>query len=132
VDYKPSETTFAMMASGAAFFGLMALGQGLAKGLGGGGPGLLARSTPAAWGAVAYLGILSSVLAFFLVNLSLSRLKASQASVFGTLVTLVALIAGVAFRGEKLGLLQLVGAASIISGVWAINANGGGPSRSDA
>jgi drug/metabolite transporter (DMT)-like permease len=118
--YKPAETTFAMMVSGALFFGALALVQGLAEGFSRG--GLLARSSPAAWGAVAYLGLLSSVLAFFLVNLSLSRLKASQASIFGTLTTIVALIAGLVFRGERLDLLEFCGAAAVIGGVWATNA----------
>jgi drug/metabolite transporter (DMT)-like permease len=126
--YKASETTFAMMVSGAVFFGILALVQDLARG----GQSLVSRATPAAWGAVAYLGLLSSVLAFFLVNLSLSRLKASQASVFGTLVTLVALMAGVAFRGESLGLLELAGALAIVSGVWAINAREGRARRAGA
>ncbi len=116
--YKASEITFAMMASGAAFFGLLALGQYLARG----GTSAAAVATPAAWAAVAYLGLLSSVLAFFLVNLSLSKLKASQASAFGTLVTLVSLVAGLIFRGERMDALKLLGAAAIIGGVWAVNA----------
>jgi drug/metabolite transporter (DMT)-like permease len=120
--FSPAETTFAMMASGAASFGLFALVENLLPGATRQGPGILARATPAAWGAVAYLGLLSSVLAFFLVNLSLSRLKASQASIFGTLTTLVALIAGVCFRGESLSLVELAGAAAVIGGVWATNA----------
>jgi drug/metabolite transporter (DMT)-like permease len=68
------------------------------------------------------LGLLSSVLAFFLVNLSLSRLKASQASIFGTIVTIVALVAGVAFRGERISIVEAVGALAVIGGVWATNA----------
>jgi drug/metabolite transporter (DMT)-like permease len=124
--YGPFETTFAMMASGAAFFGLLALGASLLPGAAGRGPGLIERATPAAWGAVAYLGLLSSVVAFFLVNLSLSRLKASQASIFGTLVTLVALVAGLVFRGETLSAVELSGAAAIIGGVWATNARAQG------
>jgi drug/metabolite transporter (DMT)-like permease len=128
VHYGPFETTFAMMASGAAFFGLLALAASLVPSVAKSGPGLLERATPAAWGAVAYLGLLSSVLAFFLVNLSLSRLKASQASIFGTVVTLVALVAGVAFRSEKLSLVELAGAVGIIGGVWATNARAQGRS----
>lgn len=116
--YKASEITFAMMASGAAFFGLLALAQDLARG----GTSLASGTTPAAWAAVAYLGLLSSVLAFFLVNLSLSKLKASQASAFGTLVTLVSLLAGLVFRGERMDPFKLLGAAAIIGGVWAVNA----------
>jgi drug/metabolite transporter (DMT)-like permease len=116
--FSPAETTFAMMASGAVFFGVLALAERLAKG----GPGLFARATGAAWGAVAYLGILSSVVAFFLVNYTLQKLKASQSAVFGTLTTLVALAAGVFFRGEYAGPLQLAGAAMILVGVWGANA----------
>ena len=116
--YSPLETTFAMMASGAVFFGIMVLIDLLVSGSRGG-IGMFQRATPAAWGAVAYLGILSSVVAFFLVNLSLSRLKASQASIFGTITPIVALVAGIAFRGESLSILELFGAVAVISGVWA-------------
>lgn len=116
--YSPSETTFAMMATGAAFFGLLVVFQGATRGW----TGLLSGATIAAWGAVAYLGILSSVVAFFLVNLSLSRLKAAQASIFGTLTTLVSLVAGVLLRGEPFGLVQVLGASGIVLGVWMTNA----------
>jgi drug/metabolite transporter (DMT)-like permease len=117
--YSPIEITFAMMASGAAVFGLLALAESLLKT----GPSLLARATPAAWGAVAYLGLASSVLAFFLVNLTLSRLKASQSAVFGALVTLISLTAGVLLRGESVGPAKAIGAAAILVGLWATNAS---------
>ncbi|PKL23496.1 MAG: EamA family transporter [Spirochaetae bacterium HGW-Spirochaetae-3] len=116
--YSPAETTFAMMASGAVFFGLLATIECAS----GGWASPFSGATPAAWGEIAYLGILSSVVAFFLVNLSLSRLKAAQASVFGTLTTLVSLVAGVAARGEPFGPVQAVGAAGIVAGVWMTNA----------
>ena len=118
IHYKPSETTFAMMLSGAVFFGLLAIIEGTPRGW----SAVFGRATLAAWGSVAYLGLLSSVLAFFLVNLSLARLKASQASVFGTLTTLVSLAAGVAFRGESFGFREAIGAACIVTGVWMTNA----------
>jgi drug/metabolite transporter (DMT)-like permease len=116
--YSPMETTFAMMASGALVFGVLALG-GL---VGGGRPAATAAPGPAVWGAVAYLGLLSSVLAFFLLNFSLSRLKATQSSIFSTLITFVALAAGVAFRGETLGPVEALGAVAIVAGVWATTA----------
>jgi drug/metabolite transporter (DMT)-like permease len=116
--FSPAETTFAMMSSGALFFGILAFVERMVTG----GSGILSRATAAAWGAVAYLGILSSVIAFFLVNYTLQKLKASQSAVFGTLTTLVALAAGVFFRGEFAGPLQLAGAAMIAFGVWGTNA----------
>ena len=63
--YDPVEITLAMMVSGAVFFGLAALIEQFffVSGTSGGRPGA------AAWTAVSYLGILSSVVAFFLVNL---------------------------------------------------------------
>lgn len=124
--FTPVETTFAMMWSGAVVFGVVALVRGMAAGTLVGDAGLLARAR-SAWGGVAYLGLLSSVVAFFCVNYSLSRLKASQSIVFSNLTTVVAVAAGVAFRGEVFGLAQAVGAAMIVLGVWGTNAAGQSP-----
>jgi len=117
VHYGPLETTFAMMLSGAVFFGLLAAVEGMSQGW----TMMFARANAAAWFSIVYLGILSSVVAFFLVNLSLSRLKAAQASIFGTLTTLVSLVAGVTLRGELFGPAQAIGAAGIVIGVWLTN-----------
>jgi drug/metabolite transporter (DMT)-like permease len=117
VHYGPLETTFAMMLSGAVFFGLLAAVEGMSQGW----TMMFARANAGAWFSIVYLGILSSVVAFFLVNLSLSRLKAAQASIFGTLTTLVSLVAGVTLRGELFGPAQAIGAAGIVVGVWLTN-----------
>jgi drug/metabolite transporter (DMT)-like permease len=128
----PMETTFAMMWTGAVFFGLMSLILHLAGlesvpqavAAEAATPGLLAR----AWGAapsLAYLGLLSSVGAFFLINFTLSRLRASQSAVFTNLTTLVSVLAGVLFRGEHFGLAQAFGALMIVIGVWGTNAQRG-------
>ena len=119
--FTPVETTFAMMWSGALVFGVVALARGLTGGSLTGQAGLVARAV-SAWGGIAYLGLLSSVLAFFCVNYSLSHLKASQSVVFANLTTVVAIVAGVAFRGESFGLVRVVGAAMIVIGVWGTNA----------
>jgi drug/metabolite transporter (DMT)-like permease len=129
--FTPVETTFAMMWTGALVFGTVALVRGLAGGNLVGESGLLARAVPA-WGGIAYLGLLSSVLAFFFVNYSLSRLRASQSVVFGNLTTVVAVTAGVVFRGEPFGLVQILGAAMIVLGVWGTNASGQCPPSSEA
>jgi drug/metabolite transporter (DMT)-like permease len=110
--FVPMETTFAMMASGMIVFGCLALLKGS--------PGLLQRALPVL-PPIAYLGGLSSVVAFFLVNFNLSRLKASQSSVFSNLSTAVSVAAGVTFRGESFGLAQAAGTALILIGVWGAN-----------
>jgi drug/metabolite transporter (DMT)-like permease len=118
--WSPMETTFAMMLSGALVFGAICLLRGLASG-GAAGPGLLARALPVLPG-VLYLGALSSVLAFFLINFALSRLKASEAAVFSSLTTVISVAAGVVLRGEAFGFAQLAGTIMIVAGVWGTNA----------
>jgi drug/metabolite transporter (DMT)-like permease len=119
--FTPVETTFAMMWSGAVAFGGATLVRALAGAGTASSAGLAAR-TVSAWGGVAYLGLLSSVVAFFCVNYALSRLKASQSIVFSNLTTVVSVAAGVIFRGEPFGLVQLCGAVMIVVGVWGTNA----------
>jgi drug/metabolite transporter (DMT)-like permease len=65
------------------------------------------------------------VLAFFLVNFNLSRLRASQSTAFSNLATAVTVAAGVIFLGESFGPPQVIGALLILAGVWGANRNGG-------
>jgi drug/metabolite transporter (DMT)-like permease len=120
-DWRPVETTYAMMLSGAAVFGAICLARGLASADGARAAGLVARALPVLPGIV-YLGALSSVLAFFLINFTLSRIKASQSVVFSSLTTVISVAAGVVLRGEAFGVAQLVGSIMIVAGVWGTNA----------
>ena len=70
---------------------------------------------------VIYLGVLSSVLAFFFVNYTLSKLPASQSAVFANFTTVVSILAGVFIRNEPFYWFQIVGAVMIIIGVWGTN-----------
>ncbi|MFO7815116.1 MAG: DMT family transporter [Halanaerobiales bacterium] len=70
---------------------------------------------------VIYLGVLSSVLAFFFVNFTLSKLPASQSAVFANFATVVSILAGVFIRNEPFYWFQVVGAIMIIVGVWGTN-----------
>jgi len=126
--FTPAETTFAMMWTGALAFGAVSTVRGfLAEGTAW--PTLLAaRALPAA-GGILYLGVLSSVVAFFFVNFTLSRLQASQSAVFANLTTVVAVAAGVLLRGERFGLVQAAGAVLIVLGVWGTNAARRPPAR---
>ncbi len=118
--YSPAESTFAMMASGALVFGLITLISSLVRG----DWSMVSRGTVQSWGAIAYLGFLSSVLAFFLINLTLAHLPASRSAVFATLVPLVSLVAGVLVGGDKATLSTWLGAGGILVGVWITNSAG--------
>ncbi len=114
--FSPAETTFAMMATGAASFGLWHLVASIANGTSFISPLVVSANT-----ALLYLGSGSSVGAVMLMNAHHAALPASQATGFLNLVTLVAVFAGWAFRGESVGLLELGGTACILIGVWGAN-----------
>ena len=71
--------------------------------------------------AVVYLGVLSSVGAFFMINYTLSKLEASRAAVFSNLTPIIAVIAGVVFRDESIYWFQYLGGLMILVGVWGSN-----------
>lgn len=71
--------------------------------------------------SILYLGILSTSLTSILTTFSLSRIKASQVSVFSNFSTLITIMAGVLILGEKLYYYHIVGAFLIILGVLGTN-----------
>ena len=71
--------------------------------------------------ALLYLGLLSSVGAFFLLNYALAKLSASRVAVFTNLTPVFSILAGVLFRGERLLAGQLIGAAIVLVGVWGVS-----------
>lgn len=115
--FKPAETTFFMMWFGTIAFGLMfAVERSL--------PGARALGPRLSWpvlGSILYLGVLSSVVAFFFINYNLSKLKSAEAAVFANLTTVVSVLAGLVFRGEQLIGSDIIGACMIIAGVWGTN-----------
>ncbi len=117
VNYKPIHTTWVMMVVGAVVFNAISLGQHLSAGR----VGLYLAPLPELWSTVLYLGVVSSVAAFFMYNYVLSKVTAAQGSVFANMVTVVAIAAGVIFRGETVFWYQLVGTAAILTGVWGTN-----------
>lgn len=67
--------------------------------------------------SVLYLGILSSFGTSFLSNFALSKIKATQMSVFNNLATIIAILAGGFFLHETLFYYHFIGALMIIFGV---------------
>ncbi len=117
--FTPLEMTYAMMNLGFLFFAGLSLGQHLWQD--NISSFLLPLYEPAVLQAVLYLATLSSVVAFFLVNFALSLLPATRLSVFPSLTTLIAVVAGITILGENLYWFHFLGALKIILGVWGTN-----------
>jgi drug/metabolite transporter (DMT)-like permease len=71
--------------------------------------------------SVLYLGILSSIVAYFLINYSLSKMEASKISVFSNISTIVSIVAGVIFLKESFHIYHVLGSILILLGVWGTN-----------
>lgn len=117
--FTASEITYLMMWFAAIFFNVIAVGQGIIK-------GNLSQyfqplSTIKGLTALIYLGILSSIVAYFLLNYMLARLEVARAAVFSNLVTIIAIIGGVFFRGDAFLWYHWIGGALILLGVYGTN-----------
>ena len=119
-DYTGAEITYVMLCSGAAFYGLLALGEAAAH-------GALSEllTLPARSGtflaAVLYQGIGCSVAAFFLSNAAIAKIGVNKTSSFIGVSTIVSILAGALALGEPLSVGQIVGAAVIMAGVYTAN-----------
>lgn len=65
-----------------------------------------------------YLGVISSIGGFFLVNYSLARLPAPISSLYSNLSTVITIIIGVLVLDEKLTIYHYLGSLLIILGVY--------------
>lgn len=117
--FTPVEITFVMMWFGAILFNVISIFQHLSNG------SMSTFFVPlASWNVVSallYLGVLSSIGAFFLLNYMLSRMEASRSAVFSNLTTIVAIIAGVFLRGDVFYWYHLLGGVLILLGVYGTN-----------
>ena len=76
------------------------------------------------WLAVLYLGLLSSVLAYGLLNFANSHLSVSETSLFSNVTTVVSVLAGVVLLKEPFSVWQMLGVAVILVCVFAANVSG--------
>jgi drug/metabolite transporter (DMT)-like permease len=117
--FSPIELTYAMMAMGAVFFNLVSICNQIRANT------LAQYFSPLKnknfLVSLAYLGILSSVIAFLLMNFTLSRLEASKSAIFANLSTIVSIIAGVILLHESFKLYHLIGSILILIGVFGTN-----------
>ena len=120
---SPVEVTYMMMWTGAWFFNLLGfLKAALASELSTYLAAFMGLDT--LW-AISYLGILSSVVAFFCMNYALSRLTPSKVAVFINLTPVISVMAGVFFRSESFAPVQILGAAVVLLGVWGVGQGNG-------
>lgn len=70
--------------------------------------------------SVVYLGVIASIMGFFLVNYNLKHLPAHVSSIFANVATLTSILAGVIFLNEILYWYHILGAVMIISGVMGV------------
>ncbi|MGE5381342.1 MAG: DMT family transporter [Methylocystaceae bacterium] len=114
--YSPIDITFVMMWAGAIFFNGLAITEGTINGSPFGYFSNLGL-TPVLLSTM-YLGVISSLGAFFALNYALNKLPASQVAIFLNLIPLVTLLASVVFYHKILGTWQLIGSIAILIGVW--------------
>ncbi len=70
--------------------------------------------------AVLALGALGTGLAYILIAVAAGRLGSTRASATTFLIPAVALLLGVAVRGERVALLSVAGGAVCVAGAWLI------------
>jgi drug/metabolite transporter (DMT)-like permease len=117
LEFRPIEITYVMMGFGALIFNLTALYQ---RSFNLSGYFNILSETRVLI-TIIYLGIFSSVVAFFMMNYTLSKINAAQAAVFANFTTVVSILAGVFIRNESFYSFQIIGAVLIIVGVWGTN-----------
>jgi drug/metabolite transporter (DMT)-like permease len=64
--------------------------------------------------SILYLGVLSSVIAYFLTNYTLVRIEGSRCVVFANISTIVFIAAGVIFLHENFHVYHAVGSIMIL------------------
>ncbi|WP_315114561.1 DMT family transporter [Clostridium intestinale] len=113
------EVTYFMMFLGAIFFNIVSVSNHVLN-------GSLSNyfeplKSSSFVSSILYLGILSSIVAYFLANFTLSKMEASKSAVFANISTIVSILAGVIFLKKNFHLYHTIGSAMILMGVWGTN-----------
>lgn len=117
--FTPIELTYSMMMQGAVVFNIMSIINHLS------------HKTISSYFKplhnkdfiipIIYLGILSSIVAYFLINYTLSKIEASKSAIISNLSTIVSIVAGVVFLKESFEYYHIIGSIMILTGVWGTN-----------
>ncbi len=115
-DFSVLERTYAMTAVGFLSFSFFALMENISE------PTrlILAFSDWRYTGGIFYLGIVSSVVAFFCLNYANTYLPVSKTTVFSNLTTVVSVLAGVFILKESFSQSAVIGTVMIVLGVIGV------------
>lgn len=75
------------------------------------------------WGCIMYLAVISSVVAFMILNYGSSYVSVSEASLFANLTTVISIVAGIVIVRESFTVQQMIGALIIIGSVYIASMN---------
>jgi drug/metabolite transporter (DMT)-like permease len=118
-EFKPHEITYVMLCFGFIFFNGTSILTHLRSGT--------INVLVAPWSdkgfvlSILVLGIMASLVTAWLSNYILSRMKASQMSVFSNISTIISIIAGAVYLDEKIFWYDILGSIFIIIGVIGTN-----------
>jgi len=115
-DYSVLERTYVMMLVAAAAFTLLAVLECRKD------PQLLIAPVRDGGfvGAILYLGVVSSIVAFMALNYANNLLPVARVTVFCNMTTIISLFAGVIFLGEPFSAMSLLASVMIIVGIWGV------------
>ena len=115
-EFTPIERTYAQTIIGLLVFVIIAFFENIDA------PQNLVTNfqTPGYFWAIFYLGIVSSVVAFILLNYANTHLPVAKTTVFSNVTTIVSVIAGAIFLNESFTWQTAIATAMIIVGVWGV------------
>ena len=115
-EFSVFERTFVMTASGLVFFTITAFFENVNN------PVVIiaAFSKSSYVYSILYLSVLSSVVAFLLLNFSHTYLPVAKTTAFSNITTVVSVIAGVVFLNEPFGVVSWIATLMIVAGVCGV------------
>ncbi len=115
-EFTAFERTYAMMAVGVIVFLIISFIENIDNPVN----IIINFKNPLYTYSMLYLGVISSVVAFLLLNYANSYLPVSKTTVFSNITTVVSVSAGIIFLNEKLSVLIVISSLMIIFGVWGV------------
>lgn len=118
-DYSPFERTYIMFLVGTVGFNAIGFGALRGEFI----PELISASVHFEfWGAILYLSVISSILAFMLYNYSTGVITPVRSASFSNLITVVSVLAGILIlREPMMSVAEIICCVLIILGVFGVN-----------